>query len=62
MLFKLNKIIGSIFPEKLIYQKKTYRTTKPSEILRLLYATRAGSGAFRKNENRKKLNSSGKGE
>ena len=54
------KLISSIFPEKLIYQKKTYRTTKPSEILRLLYATRAGSGAFRKKENRKKLNSSGK--
>ncbi len=53
------KLISSIFPEKLIYQKRIYRTTKASEILRLLYATRAGSETFIKNENRKKLNSSG---
>ena len=31
------KMISSIFPEKLIYSEKTYRTVTPSEILDLLY-------------------------
>jgi site-specific DNA recombinase len=30
-------LISSIFPEKLIFENKKYRTTKPSEILKLLF-------------------------
>ena len=48
---QIKQIIGSIFPEKLIYQKNI---EPPNQVnLRLLYATRAGSGA--EGENRKKL-------
>jgi hypothetical protein len=31
------KIVGSIFPEKLIYSENTYRTAQPNEIISLLY-------------------------
>lgn len=54
------KLISSIFPEKLIFQNKTYRTTRESEILRLLFNAGAVSEPSLKNENRKNLNSSGR--
>ena len=31
------KIVGSMFPEKLIYSENTYRTAQPNEIISLLY-------------------------
>ena len=34
-----SKIIGSIFPEKLIYSEKQYRTTKVNEVLALILNT-----------------------
>ena len=36
-------LISSIFPEKLIFENKKYRTTKPSEILKLLFNNYKGS-------------------
>ena len=38
------KIIGSIFPEKLIYEDKKYRTTKLNDVIRLLCDLKADYG------------------
>ncbi len=36
------KILGSIFPEKLVYEEKKYRTTKLNEVVDLLWNFQAG--------------------
>lgn len=46
------KIIGSIFPEKLIYSEKDYRTTKPNEVLSLLIN---GSKEFKQKQSNKNV-------
>ena len=47
------KIVGSIFPEKLIYSNNTYRTAQPNEIISLLYDVNEefGKGKATKNGN-----------
>jgi site-specific DNA recombinase len=44
------KIIGSIFPEKLVYENKTYRTKRLNEVIRVLTNNINGFGDYR-NEN-----------
>lgn len=38
------KLIGSIFPEKLIFEEKKYRTTKMNEVLNLILSNNNGFG------------------
>ena len=38
------KMLGSIFPEKLVFEKGKYRTTQPNEILTLLCNNNNGFG------------------
>ena len=51
------KLIGSIFPEKLIIQNGKYRTTKESQLMRLLYLSSADFGI---SENKNSRKSAGK--
>jgi site-specific DNA recombinase len=50
------RILGSIFPEKLIFSENTYRTAKPNEILDLLCNVNEAFGKEGKNTNAKKCN------
>ena len=45
---KKRELIGSIFPEKLVFDGKTYRTAKVNAAVRLIYSMDA---AFRRNKN-----------
>ena len=47
-----HRILGLICPEKLVFDKKTFQTTKPSEMLSLLFNGNKGFG------DRKKIKSS----
>jgi site-specific DNA recombinase len=44
------KIIGSIFPEKMIFENKTYRTTTLNEVIALICRTGKGSGGNKKGQ------------
>lgn len=44
------KIIGSIFPEKLVFSEGTYRTNKPNEVLTLLCSNINGLGGNKKGQ------------
>jgi hypothetical protein len=45
---KKRELIGSIFPEKLVFEGKTYRTAKVNAAVRLIYSL---DEAFRRNKN-----------
>ena len=53
------KIVGSIFPEKLYFSDGIYRTTKPSEVLSLLCLTRNGSSGSEKEKTAENSEQSG---
>lgn len=48
------KLISSIFPEKLIFENGTYRTTKANELLRLLCLNDVAFGEIKKGQSTKK--------
>lgn len=52
------KIIGSIFPEKLIFEEKKYRTTQPSAVLSLLFNAGKGFKGAKKKRTAKKTSQS----
>ena len=49
-----HKMIGLIFPEKLIFEKNTFQTTKPNEILTLLFNTSKDSRILKNKKSSKK--------
>ena len=49
-----HKMIGLIFPEKLIFEKNTFQTTKPNEILSLIFNTSKDSRILKNKKSSKK--------
>jgi hypothetical protein len=43
------KLIGLMFPEKLIFEKNAYQTIKPLEVINLICRTGEGSDGYKKN-------------
>ena len=50
------KMVGSIFPENLIFEEKTYRTTRINEALQLIFSINKD---FREESNKKATKNSG---